>query len=101
MVVCESATAIISTSSSGKLELRAKAGVAAGDVKLTDGAIVNDPDFSQRVDHRSYGVGITQVLTRNMILSLNYQALTDQGYLQSPYRFALYLDPTSPSGFSG
>jgi hypothetical protein len=70
------------------------------DVKLTDGAIVNDPDFAQRVDHRSYGLGITQVLTRNMILSLNYQALTDQGYLQSPYRFALYLDPTSPSGFN-
>jgi hypothetical protein len=39
LVVCESATAIISTSSSGKLELRAKAGVAAGDVKLTDASL--------------------------------------------------------------
>jgi hypothetical protein len=61
---------------------------------------VNDPTFAQRVDHRSYGVGITQVLTRNMILSLNFQTLTDQGYLQSPYRVALFVDPTTKTGFN-
>jgi hypothetical protein len=61
---------------------------------------VNDPTFAQRVDHRSYGVGLTQVLTRNMILSLNYQTLTDQGYLQSPYRVALFIDPTATRGFN-
>jgi hypothetical protein len=69
------------------------------DIKLSDGAIVNDPTFAQRADHRTYGVGITQILTRNLILSLNYQALTDQGYLQSPYREVLYLDPTQPKGY--
>ena len=63
------------------------------DIKLTDGAIVNDPTFAQQVDHRSYGVGLTQVLTRNLILSLNYQALTDQGYLQNPYRQVVYASP--------
>jgi hypothetical protein len=61
---------------------------------------VNDPTFAQRVDHRSYGVGLTQVLTRNMILSLNYQTLTDQGYLQNPYRVALFIDPTATRGFN-
>jgi Protein of unknown function (DUF3570) len=61
---------------------------------------VNDPTFAQRVDHRSYGIGLTQVLTRNMILSLNYQTLTDQGYLQSPYRVALFIDPTATRGFN-
>ena len=70
------------------------------DIKLADGAIVNDPSFAQRVDHRTYGVGLTQILTRNLILSLNYQALTDQGYLQSPYRVALYLSPGVGNGFS-
>jgi hypothetical protein len=69
------------------------------DIKLSDGAIVNDPTFAQRADHRAYGVGITQILTRNLILSLNYQALTDQGYLQNPYREVLYFDPTQPKGF--
>jgi hypothetical protein len=70
------------------------------DIKLADGAIVNDPTFGQQVDHRSYGVGLTQILTRNMILSLNYQALTDQGYLQSPYREVVYLTPGVGKGWA-
>ena len=70
------------------------------DIKLADGAIVNDPTFAQQVDHRSYGVGLTQVLTRNLILSLNYQALTDQGYLQSPYRDVVYLTPGVGKGWA-
>jgi len=69
------------------------------DIKV-DGSIMNDPTFAQRVDHRSYGVGLTQVLTRNMILSLNYQALTDQGYLQSPYRDVVYLTPGDGKGWA-
>jgi hypothetical protein len=70
------------------------------DIKLADGAIVNDPTFAQQVDHRSYGVGLTQVLTRNLILSLNYQALTDQGYLQNPYRDVVYLTPGQGKGWA-
>jgi Protein of unknown function (DUF3570) len=69
------------------------------DIKLTDGALVNDPTFAQRLDHRSYGVGLTQVLTRNLLLSLNFQTLTDQGYLANPYRKVLFLDPTQGTGF--
>jgi hypothetical protein len=69
------------------------------DIKV-DGAIVNDPTFAQRIDHRSYGVGLTQVLTRNLILSLNYQALTDQGYLQNPYRDVVYLTPGAGKGWA-
>jgi Protein of unknown function (DUF3570) len=70
------------------------------DIKLADGAIINDPAFAQRLDHRSYGVGLTQVLTRNLILSFNYQALTDQGYLQSPYRDVVYLTPGVGKGWA-
>jgi hypothetical protein len=70
------------------------------DIKLADGTIINDPTFAQEVDHRSYGVGLTQVLTRNLILSLNYQALTDQGYLQSPYRDVVYLTPGVGKGWA-
>jgi hypothetical protein len=70
------------------------------DIKLADGTIVNDPTFAQEVDHRTYGVGLTQVLTRNMLLSLNYQALTDQGYLQSPYRSIVYYTPGQGKGWA-
>jgi len=64
-----------------------------------DGAITNDPTFAQRLDHRSYGVGLTQVLTRNLLLTLNFQTLTDQGYLANPYRKVLFLDPTQGTGY--
>jgi hypothetical protein len=33
---------------------------------------------------------VSQILTRNMLLSFNFEALTDQGYLQSPYRKIRY-----------
>lgn len=59
---------------------------------------VNDPTFVRQVDHRSYGLGLTQVLTRNLILSLNYQALADQGYLANPYRQVRYIDSNNVGG---
>ncbi|HUN26015.1 MAG TPA: DUF3570 domain-containing protein [Steroidobacteraceae bacterium] len=62
---------------------------------------IHDPSFGEKhMDERTYGVGLTQVLTRNMILALNYQAITDQGFISNPYREARYLDPTSGRGWS-
>ena len=37
------------------------------DIKQPDGEIVNDPTFHERADHRSYSLGISQILTRNLI----------------------------------
>ncbi len=70
------------------------------DVK-EDGHIVNQPDFGgtgadgnpiafRIAEHRGYGLSLSQILTRNMLLSLNYEVLTDQGYLASPYRKIRY-----------
>jgi hypothetical protein len=70
------------------------------DIKV-NGAIVNDPTFHDSVDHRGYALGLSQILTRNMILGLNYEAITDQGYLANPYRKIRYYDPTVPGkGFT-
>jgi hypothetical protein len=55
------------------------------DIKV-NGVIQNDPAFHEEADHRAYTLGLSQILTRNMIMSLNYEADTDQGYLASPYR---------------
>jgi hypothetical protein len=49
--------------------------------------------FSRDVDRRNYRVGVSQVLTRNMILGVNYEAVSEQGYLQNPYRTLRYLTP--------
>jgi hypothetical protein len=56
--------------------------------------IENDPTFHERADHRAYSLSLSQILTRNAILDLNFEAITDQGYLASPYRKIRYLDPT-------
>jgi hypothetical protein len=69
------------------------------DIKV-NGTIQNDPTFRQSADHRAYTVGLSQVLTRDLLLGLNYEEITDQGYLANPYRKIRYLDPTSASGFS-
>jgi hypothetical protein len=61
------------------------------------GRVMNDPNFNgvgipfKDADHRGYAVGISQILTRSLIATFNYEVLTDQGYLQSPYRKILYL----------
>jgi hypothetical protein len=66
------------------------------DIKNVDGVIQNDPTFHRQADHRGYTLSVSQILTRNAILDLNFEAVTDQGYLQSPYRKIRYFDPTVP-----
>jgi hypothetical protein len=62
---------------------------------------IHDPVFGKKdMDENSYGVGLTQILTRSLILAVNYELITDQGWLANPYRDYVYLDPTSPKGFS-
>lgn len=49
-----------------------------------------EPDFRQTVDRRNHRVGVTQVLTRKLLGSFNYENVTEQGYLQNPYRTLRY-----------
>ena len=65
-----------------------------------NGVIVNDPTFHQRADHRVYGLSITQILTRNLVGTFDYELSTDQGYLASPYRQIRYADPNDPVGYT-
>lgn len=41
-------------------------------------------------DRRNWSLGLTQILTRNLVASLNYEASESEGYLQNPYRFVRY-----------
>ena len=60
----------------------------------------SDPTFERENDRQHYGLGITQILTRNMISSLNFEVITDEGYLNNPYRSVRYADPGSALGYS-
>jgi len=81
------------------------------DEKLTNGQIVNVPDFGgvdkngnpisfKDADHRGYTLGLSQILTRNLIAVFNYEVLTDQGYLQNPYREIRFLSPGQGAGYT-
>lgn len=48
----------------------------------------NDPSFSQPADHWQYRLGATQVITPRLLASLDLEAISDAGFLSSPYRAA-------------
>jgi hypothetical protein len=60
----------------------------------------DDPTFMRENTRQHYGIGLTQILTRNLITSLNVETITDEGFLNNPYRSVRYLDPVSAVGFS-
>ncbi len=69
-------------------------------VKNADGGKMRDPTFAQQMDTRAYTLGLSQILTRDLIASLNVEAITDEGYLNSPYRSVRYADSGDPRGFA-
>ncbi|HSG59457.1 MAG TPA: DUF3570 domain-containing protein [Woeseiaceae bacterium] len=60
----------------------------------------DDPAFERDNDRQHYGVGITQILTRNLIATLNFETITDEGFLNNPYRSVRYADQGSALGYS-
>ena len=76
-------------------------GTSASPCPADDFVKVHDPAFGRkRMDERSYGFGLTQILSRNAILAINYDLITDEGFISNPYREARYLDPTVARGWS-
>ena len=59
-----------------------------------------DPNFEEELKRQQYGVGLTQILTRNLISTLNFTVITDEGYLNNPYRSVRYEDPGTALGYS-
>jgi Protein of unknown function (DUF3570) len=60
----------------------------------------DDPTFSRDNRRQQYSVGVTQILTRNLIAALNVETATDEGFLNNPYRSVRYLDTNVPRGYS-
>jgi len=55
-------------------------------------------EFAEDIERQHYRVGITQIATPSMLLGLDYELITDEGYLNNPYRSYRYLtDPLDPS----
>ncbi len=52
--------------------------------------------FFDTADHWRYRIGATQVLTPNWLMSANFEAISDDGYLGNPYRVALVFGAAVP-----
>ncbi|MFW2373405.1 MAG: DUF3570 domain-containing protein [Gammaproteobacteria bacterium] len=59
-----------------------------------------ESSFEKYSDTTGYRVGLSQVLTKNTIMGLTYEIITDEGFLNNPYRKVRYLDLTVPKTFS-
>ncbi|RZU02798.1 DUF3570 domain-containing protein [Rivibacter subsaxonicus] len=46
------------------------------------------PEFADYAKHWQYRLGVTQILTPRWLMSLNFEAVSDDGFLGSPYRVA-------------
>jgi hypothetical protein len=58
-----------------------------------------DEAFAEDVERQTYRVDLSQILTRNLIVALNYEGVTDEGFLNNPYRQVRFLDPNAARGY--
>lgn len=59
----------------------------------------NDPTFSDYVNRYQYRLGVSQILTKTWRVNLDYEAITDEGYLNSPYRSARIFGAAVPERY--
>jgi hypothetical protein len=59
-----------------------------------------DRAFAETIDRRNYRVGVSQIVTKQLMLGLNYEGITDEGFLNNPYRSVRFVDPESPLGYA-
>jgi len=55
-------------------------------------------EFAGEIERQQYRLGVSQVATPSLLLALDYELITDEGYLNNPYRSYRYLqDPLDPA----
>lgn len=59
-----------------------------------------DENFAEEADRQKFGFGLTQVVTKSLIVGVNAEHISDQGYLNNPYRSIRFVDADAAQGFS-
>lgn len=49
-----------------------------------------NPTFSEEVRRHNYRLGLSQVITKKMLMEFNFEGITDEGFLNNPYRVVRY-----------
>ena len=57
-----------------------------------------DATFKERAKRQNFRVGVTQILTKNSLLGINLETITDEGFLRSPYRSYRYWNSATGTG---
>jgi hypothetical protein len=70
---------------------------AYGDNTITQNG---DDNFEESADVRNYRLGVSQIFTKNLVAALTWETITDEGYLNNPYRSVRYVDAGSPVGYA-
>ena len=54
-----------------------------------------NPGFEKKADRQNFKLGVSQVLTKSLLMELNFETISDEGYLNNPYRSVRYLSGTT------
>jgi Protein of unknown function (DUF3570) len=90
------------TANAGNLDFTQEvfAGMTSISLGFTRGADTvlktGSPEFHDKASHWQYRLGATQILSPRWLVSANFEALSDDGYLGSPYRVARAFGTTVP-----
>lgn len=63
---------------------------AAGQDKVMQ---TGNTDFEEAAERQNFRLGISQIATRSLLFYFNYETITDEGYLNNPYRSYRFLAP--------
>ncbi|MDJ0882266.1 MAG: DUF3570 domain-containing protein [Gammaproteobacteria bacterium] len=55
--------------------------------------------FSEEATVRSYRFSLSQVMTKDLIMAFTLETITDEGFLNNPYRAIRYIDPLDPLNY--
>jgi hypothetical protein len=63
-----------------------------------DGVKVRDASFQDEMETQSWNVSLSQIITKNLLLSGQYEVVTDEGFLRSPYRQVRFFQGPEAQG---
>jgi hypothetical protein len=60
-----------------------------------------DTSFEAEINRYNFRLGVSQVLTRSLLLGVNFEGIAEDGYLSNPYRSARILGASLPERYPG
>lgn len=51
-----------------------------------------DSAFEENAKREHFRLGVSQILTKNLLMDLSFETITDEGYLNNPYRTYRYIN---------